>query len=955
MKLFFTIIFTLFFLINSFAQKEIDSLKSVWSNNNVQDTSRLKAINYLIENHYLYSKTDSALVLGKQMLAFAQTKKNIKFEIEANTLIGKVYFELNEFELGEEIYTKGLELAKTIKDSVLYAEKLFRLGYMYAKYEEYTDAFNTLQQSEKLYRKLGDRINEGWSIVHQGFIYRDLGDYEESEKYHLKHLQLSQQHDIKKSISAAYGNLGEIYHKLGDLPKSITHWEKAISLSKEIGLEEYASVGTGKLVEIYIAEKQFSEATTYLNEYKTVTKQFAKPKYARNFAMNIHLWQCQIDYGLDKYNMALKECEACLKIYNANHWNPESDLLKSLYEVNKKLNRHATALAYLEEYQFAIDDEKKDKARTEIQSIVFNNQLVADSIAQAQEKELLNANYQEGLRKKNQTKNLFLAIGLLVLLLAIAYFVISRKMAASETRRLKEINQFKNKLFTNITHEFRTPLTVIKGMTDTIKSNLENKQHGDLENSLEMIERNSDGLLSLVNEMLDLAKLESGNMELQLVQSDIIPFLKYISESFSSLAEENQISLTVYSEIETLVMDFDANKLTSIISNLLSNAVKFTPEFGKIIVHINKITQKENDYLFIKIKDSGIGISKEDLSNIFNRFYQTDTSTVRENEGTGIGLSLTKELVDLMHGTIEAKSTIDKGSTFRVMIPVTRKAPKATKVLPDTMPRFPVANRATKQIEQTLDTNSELPLVLIIEDNMDVAHYLKTCLSNKYETIHAVNGIEGIEMAFENIPDIIISDVMMPGKDGFEVCATLKSDERTDHIPIIILTAKVTTEDRLTGLSHGADAYLAKPFNKKELFIRLDKLVSVRKKLISKIQKEGISTILKKRTKNPKLQFLQKVEMLIREDISNSSFGSEDLAKKLRISESQLYRKIKAITGRSTAVFMRSIRLKFAKELLRTTDRTVSEIAYEVGFNGPAWFSKAFKDEFGFTPSETPK
>lgn len=196
---------------------------------------------------------------------------------------------------------------------------------------------------------------------------------------------------------------------------------------------------------------------------------------------------------------------------------------------------------------------------------------------------------------------------------------------------------------------------------------------------------------------------------------------------------------------------------------------------------------------------------------------------------------------------------------------------------------------------------------------------------------------------------------MMPGKDGFEVCETLKSDERTDHIPIIMLTAKASIKDRITGLAHGADAYLAKPFNKEELFTRLDQLVNVRKKLISKIQKEGFNTLLKKRTNNPKLQFLQKIVKLIHEDISNSDFGSENLAKKLLISESQIYRKIKAITGKSTAVYIRSIRLKYAKDLLVHTDKTVSEVAYEVGFNDPSWFSRAFKDEFGFSPSMASK
>ena len=264
--------------------------------------------------------------------------------------------------------------------------------------------------------------------------------------------------------------MGEIYHKLGDFQKSIEYWKRAIRLSKEINLEQYANVGTGKLVEIYIIEKQFTVATKYLNEYIAVTEKFPVPKYEKDFLMKIQLWKCQIDYGFNNYPKALNECEECLKINKVNNWNLESGLFKSLYDVNKKLNRPAIALDYFEKYQIAIDDEKVDKARTEIQAIVFNNQIVADSIAQVQEKELLNVIYEEGLRKKNKEKNLFLAIGLLVLLSAMAYFVISRRIAASERKRLYEINQLKNTLFTNITHEFRTPLTVIKGITGVIKS-----------------------------------------------------------------------------------------------------------------------------------------------------------------------------------------------------------------------------------------------------------------------------------------------------------------------------------------------------------------------------------------------------------------------------------------------------------------------------------------------------
>jgi signal transduction histidine kinase/CheY-like chemotaxis protein len=524
-----------------------------------------------------------------------------------------------------------------------------------------------------------------------------------------------------------------------------------------------------------------------------------------------------------------------------------------------------------------------------------------------------------------------------------------------QTEQLVQLNDSKTRLYSNITHEFRTPLTVILGMAETLKTNVLAKRFEGADKSLEMIRRNGKNLLHLVNEMLDLAKVESGSMELNLVQTDAIPFVKYLSESFHSLAEAKKINLTVYSEINALEMDIDVNKMASIISNLLSNAIKFTSANGKIIVHLNKIKTIEDKFFSIKVQDNGVGLAEDDITHLFDRFYQVDNDSSTKQEGTGIGLSLAKEFVELMNGTIEVESTLGKGSTFTVQLPVTNTAIKTLDTKITIEPPFKKTGLNTPTEPLIIEENSSLPLALIIEDNEDVAHYLKTCLKRKYQTIHASDGNMGIEIAFKDIPDIIISDVMMPGKDGFEVCAMLKSDERTDHIPIILLTAKVTTEDRLAGLSHGADAYLAKPFNEKELFIRLNQLVLLRKKLIDKIQKDGLNKFLAKREESPESKFLHKVIQVINEDIGNSAFGSGDLADKLLLSESQVYRKLKAITDKSTAVFIRSIRLQKAKELIETTDRTISEIAYDTGFNDPSWFSRAFKEEFGLAPSEISK
>ncbi len=518
-----------------------------------------------------------------------------------------------------------------------------------------------------------------------------------------------------------------------------------------------------------------------------------------------------------------------------------------------------------------------------------------------------------------------------------------------QTEKLVELDTAKTQLYTNITHEFRTPLTVILGVADVLKSNAEKGKLQKAEQSLEMIERNGKKLLRLVNEMLDMAKLESGNIKLNMVQTDVIPFVKYLSESFHSLAEDKGINLTVYSEIDKLEMDFDANKLTAIITNLISNAVKFTPKNGKIIVHLNKMVKNEGELLVIKVRDDGLGIAEGELAHVFNRFYQADTGTAQY--GTGIGLAIVKELVELMKGTINVESALGKGSVFTIKIPITYKAIKKASAKISMDKPMEVVNSISEMEESIENTSSELPLVLIIEDNVDVAHYLKTCLQGKYKTIHAINGKVGIDMAYEKIPNIIITDVMMPEKDGYEVCEVLKSDERTDHIPIIILTAKVTDKDRLAGLLRGADAYLAKPFQKAELFTRLDQLILLRKKMIGKMERGDFTKLLEKKVDNPETKFIQKVVKIIHEELSNEDLGALHLARKLYLSESQIYRKLKAITGKSTAVFIRSVRLQKAKEFILATDKTISEIAYEVGFNDPSWFSRTFKEEFGIAPN----
>ncbi|WP_406682937.1 ATP-binding protein [Seonamhaeicola sp. MEBiC1930] len=531
-------------------------------------------------------------------------------------------------------------------------------------------------------------------------------------------------------------------------------------------------------------------------------------------------------------------------------------------------------------------------------------------------------------------------------------FLLSRKLALAESERLKEIDQLKNSLYTNITHEFRTPITVILGMIDTLETNF-GKPSKALEKPLHLIKNNSESLLKMVNDMLDLTKLESAEIKLNMTQSDIVSFIKYLFESYQSLANEKRIKYTFYSEIDYLLMDFDKEKMATVVTNLLINAIKFTPSDGEIICHLN--TKGESD-LFLKIVDTGVGIPKEDLSNIFEKFYQSKKASSPDTRGTGIGLALTKELVELMKGRIKVASKELLGSEFVVTLPITNSSKIVVKSKDSDKTKTVISNSKQKvKNESVFEITEKSTIALIIEDNKDVAYYLQSCLEDKYQVIHAADGEDGIKKAFKYIPDIIISDVMMPKKNGFEVCNYLKTEMATNHIPIILLTAKASDEAKVEGLTYGADAYLIKPFNKKELFARINQLVNLRKKMIEKFGKEDFKEFIERKDENPDSIFIKKVIEEVNEAIDDSEFGAAQLASKLHLSESQVYRKIKAITNRSTAVFIRSVRLNKAKLLLQTTNKTISQVAYEVGFNDPSWFSRVFKDEFGHPPSDISK
>ncbi|MFK7971606.1 MAG: two-component regulator propeller domain-containing protein [Bacteroidia bacterium] len=536
----------------------------------------------------------------------------------------------------------------------------------------------------------------------------------------------------------------------------------------------------------------------------------------------------------------------------------------------------------------------------------------------------------------------FVALSLAVIF-AIYRFWLSRKLDRAEALRLAELDTLRSRLYTNITHEFRTPLTVILGMAEQLKEAAEAK---------EIIQRNGENLLRLINQLLDLSKLESGHLKLEPIYSDVIPYLNYLTESFFSIAQSKEIRLVFFSSQESCKMDFDEEKIKHIVNNLISNALKFTPPGGKIVLHADHKMIEGKPFLELALTDTGTGIPAAKLPYIFDRFFQADGSTTRQGEGTGIGLALTKELVQLMEGTVQVKSVEGKGSTFTVKLPITHKATE--QAVSSEQVSHTIGLSPYSVTDEGIVEKNGLPLLLVVEDNKDLQEYIRKVVSNRFQVLIAEHGKRGLELALEEIPDMIISDVMMPEMNGYELVKTLKHDERTSHIPIVLLTAKATEEAKIKGLKSGADAYLMKPFNKEELLVRLDQLLALRERLQQRYasHQNMANNLPPVEEMSADDLFIHKLQLAVEQRINDPTLNRETLAGIVNLSNSQLYRKLKALTELTPNVFIRNIRLQKSLELLRKEDLNIADVAYSVGFNDPNYFTRVFRDEFGMTPGE---
>lgn len=551
------------------------------------------------------------------------------------------------------------------------------------------------------------------------------------------------------------------------------------------------------------------------------------------------------------------------------------------------------------------------------------------------------------LAQYNHQKVYFLLFSIIVILV-IGILVYAYRSIVTRHRIEEETVTAKLQFFTNISHELRTPLTLIADPVDYIirDSNL-NAQQRDM---LQIVQRNVAVLTRLVSEILDFRKVQNGKMKLHLSDFDLIECMQQWIGLFTVSAQKKNISLQLEAP-KTIPMRADHDKLERICYNLLTNAMKYTPNGGKITF----AATVEGDKVKIEVSDNGIGIAADEQAYIFDRFYQAKNA----GQGTGIGLALVKAFTDLHHGEATVESKEGEGSRFTIVLPLSQAGELSTSK--SQQPYSPVVeissteevpNQARHIDDLVLPDEAARPEVLIIDDNSDIRSYLRRALSSTYKVSEAVDGKSGLEMARRIVPDLVISDIMMPVMDGLEFCSQLKQDKAISHIPVILLTARSLDEQRAEGYKHGADAYIAKPFSLELLFSRIDNLIESRKKLSQMFSNTDENGVCEKLSNETDKTFVTQLRKIIQENLGNSEFNVERIGDEIGLSRVQLYRKVKALTGHSPVEMLRKARLMRARHLLRTTEKSVSEVAYAVGFSTPSYFSKCYKDEFGESPKK---
>lgn len=776
-------------------------------------------------------------------------------------------------------------------------------------------------------------------------VYQKQQKLTEAVKTYLKAIRIAEDNNEKTTLGRLYNGLGICYYYMNNFEKTEYYIKKAADAKLAIKDYTYYTVILSNLAALYIRDHRYDDAFKILFEAEKVlikeNEQRFLPHIYNSLGANYELAYPQSDSAEFYYAKSLKSGLSYndnLVITSSSHnlgklYLKQKKYTKALEFLNnaKEYNKNQAPSKYLEgiyatisQAYDSIGDYKNaylyKKMQFDVNQEIFNveNKKALEELEinyQTQKKEVQIQQQQKEIEQgKNQRNSIiFIAVVVFFIFLFVVLFIFQRR----KTRRILE--QEKLKLFENIVHEIRTPLTLITGPLERIRKNPDE----NIDEYIRLMENNSQKLIHLINELLDASKLGKGKYRLSNQTGNIHHFIQNIINGFSVEAGSKQMELRFQQKNDLSLHNFPSNALEKIITNLVGNAVKYCPE--KSIIEIK--SEVKNNVLYLEINDNGRGIPKNEQKKIFDRFYRGKNNP--EQNGTGIGLSLVKELIELLNGEIRFESKLQSGTSFYITIPV-----KTVSTSPGI---------SEKDIDK--------PKLLLVEDDDDIAAFSSSVLNDLFTVIRVENGLLASESIRDSIPDIILSDVMMPEKDGIELLQEIKSNELTSHIPVILFSAKTSLESRLQGLVHGADAYIPKPFSPEELKLIVQNL----HKTILRNQKEFQASVQSEETFEERMKskdvYVNKIISLIVKNIEDPTYSVNELSSDMNVSRSQLHRKLTALTGFSTTNFIRMIRLEKARDMLLNNEGNITEIAYACGFNSQSYFTKSFTEHFGKSPS----
>lgn len=846
------------------------------------------------------SNLDSIHFYLHKSIELAKADRQYPLE-EIYAAAGTIYQRQTLYDHALKNYFEALRSYEQKQDSLQMAEMLDRIGGIYLITHDLDEALRFFVRSHLIYELAGNASGMITAGIDIGAVYQKRGDYEAAlskYKYVLRNADFT---NLRREKAVVLGNIGSTYMEMREPDSALIFLKEALKIKNQYSTDESIAHTLNDLSETMLSLNNWTLAKNYADSAMAFASKAKSANQLRYAWLNLSLSFAGMNRYADAYQARLR--------YSA--------LNDSLFGIEKE--------RMFKELRVMYETEKKDHAILSLQR----------------------ENENADLRKK-----MYLALAIVILLVALALINWQRMRIRRNKEMLereKEIDRMKTNFFANISHEFRTPLTLI---LSPLESLIESAT-GNAKSRLIAIRKSATRLLMLINQILDLSKIEAGGMRVEESQTDIAGIMKNLADEFRPLCEDRNITLNFRGTSETHNVICDGPKVETIVTNLLSNALKYTPEQGCIDV---EITFPGRDLVQIVVTDSGRGIDPHILPHIFDRYFIGDGSSLAQHgAGTGIGLALTKQLVNLLSGSVSVESEPGQGTRFSLSIPVkpavagsTAQTWIAAKASGHITEIQPVAIHDEKAGTPT----PERDILLVIEDNPELRTYMYELFNGQYEVKLAENGEAGLVLAQKIIPDLVISDVMMPVMDGYEVCKKLKQDERTSHIPVILLTAKTSVASRLTGLETEADLYLNKPFIEKEVLLYVRNLLDSRRKLRARYKRELIIRPAEIAVNSIDEQFLHKLMTVLEKHYANSDFSVEQLGREVGMSRSQIHRKLQALTNESSSRFIRAFRLRKAMDLLKSNAGTVAEISFLVGFNSPSYFNKCFLDQYGFTPTE---